>query len=49
MFGPGLAAPRGVLLKVPIRGEGARTGDPAFEAAVVLEVKWSIASADTGE
>jgi hypothetical protein len=29
--GPGLAATRGAL-KVPTKGDGARTGDPAFDA-----------------
>ena len=36
VLGPGLAAPRGAL-KVPIRGEGAKTGDPALEALVLKE------------
>lgn len=31
VLGPGLAAPRGPL-NVPIKGDGARTGDAALEA-----------------
>lgn len=36
VFGPGLAAPCGAL-NVPMSGEGAITGEPALEAALVLK------------